>query len=149
MTSRQLLFAFFLRNTIYKILKTATMGLFDNLLGNASEIDPNEILREYNEILFTGEQLNSAFKVFRDKWVFTNKRLIIQNTQGITGKKREYHSIPYQSINHFSIETAGTFDTDCEIKLWVKGLSEPIIKEFSSKTDVKKLQQTLAYHITK
>ena len=48
--------------------------------------------------------METAFKIFRDKWVFTNKRLIMQNTQGITGAKREYHSIPYKSITHFSIE---------------------------------------------
>ena len=116
-------------------------------MGNASEVNLKDIDKEYDSILFPGEQLESAFRVFRDKWIFTDKRLIIQNVQGLTGKKRECHSIPYQSIVHFSIETAGTFDMDCEMKIWVKGLDAPIEQAFSTKIDVKAIQQTLAYHV--
>ena len=123
------------------------MGLLGNLMGNASEVNLKDIDKEYDAILFPGELLESAFRVFRDKWIFTDKRLIIQNVQGLTGKKREYHSIPYQSIVHFSIETAGTFDMDCEMKIWVKGLDAPIEQAFSTKIDVKAIQQTLAYHV--
>ena len=125
------------------------MGFFDNILGNATEVKLSEIQNEFASILVEGETLETAFKIFRDKWVFTNKRLIMQNTQGITGAKREYHSIPYKSITHFSIETAGTFDDDCEMKLWIKGMHEPLKKEFKRNVDVKALQRMLAKHILK
>lgn len=123
------------------------MGLLGNLMGNASKIDLKSIEKEYDCILFPGEQLEAAYHVFRDKWVFTDKRLIIQNVQGLTGKKREYHSIPYQSITRFSVETAGTFDMECEMKIWVKGSDTPIEQTFGTKVDVKSIQQALAYHV--
>ena len=120
------------------------MALFDNLLGNATEVNLDEVRKEYDTILFNGEELVSAYKIFRDKWVFTNKRLIMQDTQGITGSKKEYHSIPYKSVTHFSIETAGSLDDDCEMKIWISGMPEPFKKEFSKKINIKAISKTFA-----
>ena len=83
----------------------------------------------------------------RDKVIFTNKRLITLNVQGVTGHKRNYHSIPYRSITRFSVETSGTFDLDGEMKVWVSGDNTPYSFEFSRKIDVKTLQRTLAAHV--
>jgi hypothetical protein len=105
--------------------------------------------KEFGEILVDGEEIEAAFRIFRDKWVFTNKRLIMLNVQGVTGSKREYRSIPYRSIDQFSVETGGTFDDDCEMKLWIKGMHEPLKKEFKRNVDVKALQRMLAKHIMK
>ena len=69
-------------------------------------------------------------------WVFTNMRLILVDKQGLTGKKVDYQSIPYKSIVRFSKESTGLFDLDAELKLWLSGMSEPIIKEFSKKANV-------------
>ena len=123
------------------------MGLINAMFGNACETDVANLEKEYKEILCSNEQLEAAFKLIRDKIVFTNLRLIIQNTQGVTGKKREYLSIPYHSIEMFSIETTGTFDMDSELKIWVKGVSGPIKQEFSRNTDVKGFQRILAEHV--
>ena len=125
------------------------MSIINNLFGNATEVDTEKLQSEFGEIIIDGEEIEAAFKIFRDKWVFTNKRLIMLNVQGVTGSKREYHSIPYSSITHFSIETGGTFDGDCEMKLWVRGLSSPMVKEFKRNLDIKGLQRTLAKHILK
>lgn len=108
---------------------------------------PEELQREFSEILVAGEEIESAYRLIRDKWVFTNKRLIMLSVQGVTGSKREYHSIPYGSINQFAVETSGTFDEDCELKLWIKGAKEPLVKEFKRGTDIKGLQRSLAAHI--
>lgn len=110
-------------------------------------VNLEELQTEYANILIDGEQLENAFRIFRDKWVFTNKRLIMEDVQGVTGKKRDYHSIPYGSITHFSVETAGTFDDDCEMKLWVKGIPHPLTKEFKHDTDILGIQRALAKHI--
>lgn len=59
------------------------------------------------------------------------------------------HSVPYHSIDHFSVETSGTFDGDCEMKLWIKGMSEPLKKEFKRDVDVKSLQRILATYVLK
>lgn len=123
------------------------MGLLNHLLGNATEVNLEEIQQEFAPILIPGEELETAFRIFRDKWVFTNKRLIMLDVQGVTGTKREYHSIPYKSINHFSVETAGTLDDDCEMKLWVIGSIQPIKKEFKRDVDVKGLSKVLAAHV--
>lgn len=125
------------------------MSLLNNLFGNATEVDIEELRKEFGEILIDGEEIEAAFRIFRDKWVFTNKRLIMLDVQGVTGSKREYRSIPYRSIDQFSVETGGTFDDDCEMKLWIKGMHEPLKKEFKRNVDVKALQRMLAKHILK
>ena len=125
------------------------MSLLNNLFGNATEVDVEELRKDFGEILVDGEEIEAAFRIFRDKWVFTNKRLIMLNVQGVTGSKREYRSIPYRSIDQFSVETGGTFDDDCEMKLWIKGMHEPLKKEFKRNVDVKALQRMLAKHIMK
>ena len=123
------------------------MALFDKLMGNASSVNIDELSAEFAPILVQGEVIESAFAVFRDKWVFTNKRLILLDIQGLTGSKREYMTIPYRSVDRFCIETAGTLDDDCEMKIWIKGMAEPLEKEFKRNTDIKGLQRAIASHI--
>ena len=123
------------------------MSLLNNIFGNASEVNVDELKSEFDAILIPDEDIAAAFRIFRDKWVFTTKRLIMLNVQGVTGSKRDYHSIPYRSIDQFSIETSGTFDGDCEMKLWVKGMHEPLKKEFKRDVDVKALQRILATYV--
>ena len=125
------------------------MSILNNLFGNATEVDVEELRKEFGEILVDGEEIEAAFRIFRDKWVFTNKRLIMLDVQGVTGSKKEYRSIPYHSVDQFSVETGGTFDDDCEMKLWIKGMHEPLKKEFKRNVDVKALQRMLAKHILK
>lgn len=123
------------------------MSLFDKLMGNATSVKVEDLANEFAPILIPGEEIESAFVVWRDKWVFTNKRLILLDIQGITGSKREYMTIPYRSVDRYSIETAGTLDDDCEMKLWVKGMAEPLVKEFKRNTDIKGLQRALSTHV--
>lgn len=123
------------------------MGILNAILGNVSEIDFRALQTEFNELLCEDEQIEKAYKLIRDKWIFTNKRLIIQDTQGMTGKKREYLSVPYRSIERFSIETAGTFDLDAELKIWLSGSDIPFEQKFNSSSNLPELQRMLALHI--
>ena len=125
------------------------MGLLDGLMGNASEIDPAEANRGFSAVLVPGgeEAIEKAYHVFRDSYLFTNRRLILVDRQGLTGKKVEYHSIPYSKITHFSIETAGSFDLDAELKIWISGMSQPIQKKFNKQLSIYELQSVLAKHI--
>ena len=120
------------------------MGIFNGLIGNASETNLKKINEEYSKILITDERIEKAFKVVRDLFVFTNKRLILIDKQGVTGKKTEYHSIPYKSITHFSVETNGHFDLDAELKIWISGTALPIQKTFNSSMNVYDIQNILA-----
>lgn len=83
-----------------------------------SEIHPQEIGPAVTPLLVQGEQIVACFKAMRDFVVFTNKRVIAVNVQGMTGKKRDFTSLPYSKVQAFSIETAGTFDLDAELDLW-------------------------------
>ena len=124
------------------------MGFLDGILGNASEMDIEELEEELAEIIIAEEEIQSGYKILRDYFVFTNKRLILVDKQGVTGKKVEYHSIPYKNIRHFSIESAGTFDRDAELKLWIAGVAAPVTKEFGKKSsNIFEVQKSLASHI--
>ncbi len=83
----------------------------------------------------------------RDLFVFTQCRLILVDKQGITGKKVGYHSVPYKSISQFSVETAGRFDLDSELKIYISSNPHPITKEFKKGTDIVQLQKLLATYI--
>lgn len=72
------------------------------------------------EILAPGEQPVASFRTFRDSATFTNKRLIVRDVQGLTGKKVEVYSLPYKSIDMWSSENAGNFDRDEELELWTR-----------------------------
>ncbi|KYH28337.1 MULTISPECIES: PH domain-containing protein [Clostridium] len=125
------------------------MGLFDGLMGNASEVSTQEVQKEYSNILSSTESVEKAYKLIRDMFIFTNKRLILVDKQGVTGKKIEYHSIPYKNITHFSIETAGNFDLDAELKIWISGSQVPIEKQFNKSLNIYELQSVLAEYVLK
>lgn len=120
------------------------MGILNGLLGNASEVDLEDLKQDLSPILANNETLHLAYKVIRDMYVFTNKRLILIDKQGVTGKKVNYHSIPYKTISHFAVETTGHFDMDAELKIWISSNDEPIKKELKRGTDVVGIQKTLA-----
>lgn len=86
-------------------------------------------------ILIQGETIVAAFQSIRDMIVFTNKRIISINVQGITGKKKDFTSMPYSKVQVFSVETAGTFDLDSELELWFSGVGK-LKFEFTAGTDV-------------
>lgn len=82
-------------------------------------INVSDARDDFQKFLIDGESILSAFKTVRDQVIFTNKRVIAANVQGITGSKVDYTSLPYSKVNAFSVETSGTFDLDCEIELYL------------------------------
>jgi len=126
------------------------MGIFSALLGNAGAVNQETLIKDYGKLLIEGETIELGFKLIRDTFIFTNKRLILIEKQGITGSKIEYKSIIYKSISRFSIETAGTFDLEAELKIWVSSETMPSIKkQFNKSVDVYEVQKVLAHHILK
>lgn len=123
------------------------MSFLDGMLGNASKVDAAKIQQEFSQVLAPGEQVEQAYQLIRDYFVFTNKRLVLVDKQGITGTKVEYHSIPYKSITHFSVETAGHFDLDAELKIWISGNATPIQKQFNKKLSIYEVQSVLASYV--
>lgn len=113
------------------------MGLFSALIGNAGTVSQAELKEKYGKLLIDGEEIELGFKLIRDTFIFTTKRLILVDIQGLTGSKVEYKSVSYKSISRFSIETAGTFDLDAELKIWVSSEQTPsIVKQFNKSVNV-------------
>ncbi len=123
------------------------MGLLDQVLGNASKIDAAEVQNEFSQVLAPGERVEHAYQLIRDYFVFTDKRLVLVDKQGLTGSKVEYHSIPYKSITHFSVETGGHFDLDAELKIWISSTELPVTKKFNKKLSIYEVQSVLASYV--
>lgn len=123
------------------------MGLMNGLMGNAGVMDPAAAGNEFGRLLGHGEQIQMAYQLLRDSFVFTNRRLILVDRQGITGRKIEYHSVLYRSITHFAVETAGSFDLDAELKIWISGNPVPIQKQFSKGVNIYEVQAMLAHFV--
>ncbi|MFD2513117.1 PH domain-containing protein [Pontibacter locisalis] len=111
------------------------MGFLSGMMGHASEVSIEKITKEFQPVLVDDERIERAYKLIRDMLVFTNKRLILVNKQGLTGSKADYQSIPYGSIKMFSKESAGIADLDAELKIWLTGELEPTIKQDFRKGD--------------
>lgn len=121
------------------------MGIFNKILGNASETSNDKLTEKYNRLLTAGEQIELGFTLLRDVFMFTDKRLILIDIQGITGSKREYLSLPYKNISRFSLETAETFDLDAELKIWISSENSPTVsKRFNKSIDIYGVQRYLA-----
>jgi hypothetical protein len=110
------------------------------------QVSNGDIAPQIQPLLIEGEQLLAAFKGMRDYIAFTSKRIIAVNVQGLTGKKKDFTSLPFSKVQAFSIETAGTFDLDAELELWFSGLGK-VKFEFKGKTDVAYLHKLVAGHV--
>ncbi|WP_070379866.1 PH domain-containing protein [Rhodococcus sp. WMMA185] len=111
-----------------------------------TQSDPNAAWDALQGLLIPGEEILMAFKGVRDSVTFTNKRIVVLNAQGITGKKKDYTSLPYNRIQAFSVETSGTFDSDTELQLWFSSLG--LVRfEFGRGTDIRSVNYLIANHV--
>ncbi len=105
---------------------------------------PNDV----NDLLVEGEVAVAAYKTFRDSAIFTNKRLIVRDAQGLTGKKIEIYSLPYSSINMWSTENAGKlFDINAEVELWTR--AGQIKVKLQKGVDIRKFDTLIANALLK
>lgn len=111
-----------------------------------AKIEYGQVAEQVEPLLIDGEQCHLAFKGMRDYIVFTSKRIIAVNVQGLTGKKKDFTSLPYSKIQAFSVETAGTFDLDAELEMWFSGLGK-VRFELKGSTDVANLNKLIAHYV--
>ena len=109
------------------------------------QVNSNEFGNIINDFLIDGETVIGAYKSIRDGVVFTNKRIIAINVQGLTGKKQDYTSIPYSKISTYSLETAGFLDLDTELELYLSGVGK-VKFQFTQSTDVKEICKAISYY---
>lgn len=125
------------------------MSFLQNILGNATTATPEDYNPLIQNILVEKESVFTAFKTLRDFIIFTNERLVLIDVQGITGKKKSFKSIPYSQISVFTKESAGTFDLDNEIDLYVRGYPAPIALKFGKSSNIDTVYQLLSDYVLK
>ncbi len=118
-----------------------SQGFFARL----KKVNDSEFGKIISDFLIDGETVIGAYKSVRDGVVFTNKRIIAINVQGITGKKQDYTSIPYSKISTFSLETAGVLDLDSELELYMSGVGK-VKFQFTGSTDVKAICRAISQY---
>ena len=105
-----------------------------------------ETAKDVLPLLVQGEEVVGVYKAMRDYIVFTSKRVISVNVQGVTGKKKDYTSMPYSKIQVFSIETAGVLDMDSELELWFSGLGK-VKFDFTGASNIVQIGQLISESI--
>ncbi|MEG2347418.1 MAG: PH domain-containing protein [Cetobacterium sp.] len=111
-----------------------------------TKVDSVKAIDKFEEMLLDSEKVELGYIATRDRLIFTDKRILIINVQGLTGKKVDFHTIPYSKISSFSVETSGTFDLDSELKIWVSGLAGIEIK-FLKGINIKEIGQFITSKI--
>lgn len=106
----------------------------------------SEYAERVSDLLLDGETVVDSYKSMRDGVVFTNKRIIAVNVQGITGSKKDFTSLPYKNIVAYSVETSGTFDLDSELEIYFSALGK-VKFEFTGKTAIIEISQLISKHI--
>lgn len=125
------------------------MGMFTAPSKAAANPETKKLHGDFGQLLVDGEIIEAGFSVLRDTFLFTNKRVIIVDVQGISGQQIEYLSIPYGKITKFSIQTGASFDLNAELKIWTGSETVPLEKRFNKETNVYEVQKVLARHILK
>ena len=110
------------------------------------QVDVTDVADQVTPLLVEGEEVYLAFKGTRDYVAFTSKRVIAVNVQGISGRKKDFTSLPFSKVVAFSVETAGSFDRDAELELWFSSLGK-VTFEFRGTTDVAYLNKLVAHHV--
>lgn len=103
----------------------------------------NSAASDVVNLFVPNEEIIGCYKGIRDYVVFTNKRIISVNVQGMTGKKKDFTSMPYSKIQVFSVETSGVFDLDSELELYFSGIGK-VRFEFTGTSDIVQIGQLIA-----
>ena len=109
-------------------------------------VNDNAFANIISPMFVSGEEIIGTYQSIRDGIVFTNKRIIVINVQGITGKKKDFTSLPYSKIQAYSVETAGVLDLDSELELWFSGLGK-IKLEFTAGANVAQICKMISERV--
>ena len=115
----------------------------DGFFARLKKVDDDQFGKILPDLLIDGESVIGIYKSVRDGVVFTNKRIIAINIQGVTGKKQDYTSIPYSKISVYSLETSGVFDLDAELQLYISGVGK-VGFQFTGSTDIKAICRAIS-----
>ena len=115
---------------------------------NLKPISNDEVRGEVDGLLIADEKVEFAFKTIRDQLVFTNKRIISIDVQGITGKRKSFATMPYSKIQYFSIHTPGFMELFPDSELFVMFTNGFTAKfEFKGAVDIGKIGRMLSEYV--
>lgn len=130
--------------TVSKGISTGIVG--DAIFKNLKEIPLKNILSEVNMFLTPGEDIIQAFQTARDQMIFTSKRVLAVNVQGLAGKKVSYFSYPYSKVQYFGVQTAGVLDIDSELILAFSNGAR-LQFNFESEVNIKEICATISQYV--
>ena len=110
------------------------------------QVNPSSVMSDIQPLLINEEQIIGAYKAMRDYCVFTDKRVISVNVQGMTGKKKDFTSLPYSKVTAYSVETAGVLDMDSELEMYFSGLGK-VKFEFTGQSNIVQIGQIISTYI--
>lgn len=119
---------------------------FQNCVFRLKKINESTVIKDISPLFVSEEIVIGVYKAVRDYIVFTNKRLIAVNIQGMTGKKKDFTSLPYSKIQAFSVETSGHFDLDSELEMYFSGLGK-VILEFTGESDIVEIGRSIGEYV--
>ena len=102
--------------------------------------------KKVSEFLLEDERIIDSYKSMRDGVIFTNKRIITVNVQGITGSKKDFTTLPYKNIVAYSVETSGTFDLDSELEIYFSAVGK-VKFEFTGKTSMLEISKIISSYL--
>lgn len=109
------------------------------------KVDDDKFAKELEPIMVPGETVLGCYKDVRDHVIFTDKRIIAVNVQGLTGKKKDFTIMPYSKISVFSVETSGLLDFDSELDLYFSGVGR-IRFEFRGASDILDISRIISIY---
>ncbi len=110
------------------------------------KVEPADGKEHFDAFLASDEKIELSYSHKRDRIVFTDRKIIAFDVQGLTGSKKEFRIFPYSKISSFSVETSGFFDADSDFKIWVSGVGVFSVK-FAERIDIKELGAFLSNKI--
>lgn len=122
----------------------------NNSAWDLKPINVSEVRDEVNGLLIEGEAVACAFKTVRDQLIFTNKRIISVDVQGITGKRKSFSSMPYSKVQFFSIQTPGFVELIPDSELVLTFSNGFVAKfEFKGQTDIGEIGRMISDYVLK
>lgn len=120
----------------------------ENVVWNLKPIDADSIRKEVNGILIPGEEVAMAFKTIRDQLVFTNKRIIAIDVQGVTSQRKSFSMLPYSKVQYFTIQTPGFAEVFSDAELFLMFSNAFTAKfEFRGNVDIAKIGRMISEYV--
>ena len=118
--------------------QAAKSGGVSGMMGRYTEMSADATQKDYGMYLMRGESFTRCFALVRDKMLFTDRRIIFIDHQGMTGAKAAVVSIDLQSIVDVRLETGGMGFDHAELSFAY--ITSPYYKVQGVQTETKTLE---------